>query len=127
MYHPMAPGQMHPASLALRVGPTPSSMADRLRKITTALHPTLRVDEVLAGLSDTKNEVLTVLIPNGRGYELAVAAGAKSVCMVLYGSDGMAQANVNMSRNEAEAATAEILKQARADGVRVTSTIAVAF
>ncbi len=84
-------------------------------------------DEVLAGLSDAKNEVLTVLIPNFRGYELAVAAGAKSVCMVLYGSDGMAQANVNMSRNEAETATAEILKQARADGVRVTSTIAVAF
>ena len=84
-------------------------------------------DEVLAGLSDENNSVLTVLIPNFRGYELAAAAGARSVCMVLYGSDAMAQANARMSRVEAEEATAKILRRARADGVRVTSTIAVAF
>ena len=84
-------------------------------------------DRVLAGLADTADEILTVLIPNVRGYELATAAGARSVCMVLYGSDGMAQANVQMSREQAETATAEILKLARADGVRVTATIAVAF
>ena len=84
-------------------------------------------DEVLAGLPNTSDEVLTVLIPNLRGYELATAAGAKSVCMVLYGSDGMAQANARMSREQAETATAEILKLARVDGVRVTCAIAVAF
>ena len=84
-------------------------------------------DQVLAGLTNFKNEVLTVLIPNLRGYELATAAGAKSVCTVLYGSEGMAQANVRMSRLEAEAVNAEILQHARADGVRVTSTIGVAF
>ena len=84
-------------------------------------------DEVLSGLANISDAVLTVLIPNLRGYELATAAGAKSVCMVLYGSDGMAQANVRMSREQAETATAEILTRARADGVRVTSAIAVAF
>lgn len=87
-------------------------------------------DEVLAGLglSGAENSsVFTVLIPNYKGYELARAAGAKSVCMVLYGSEGMAQANVRMSREQAEAATAEILKAAQVDGIRVTSTIAVAF
>jgi hydroxymethylglutaryl-CoA lyase len=86
-------------------------------------------DEVLAGLveKDFENAVFTVLIPNYRGYEMAIKAGAKSVCMVLYGSDAMAQANVRMSREQAEAATVDILKQARADGVRVTATVAVAF
>ena len=86
-------------------------------------------DEVLAGLAGDAgvDDVLTVLIPNLRGYELATMAGAKSVCMVLYGSDGMARANVHMSRQQAEAAAAQILQQARLDGVRVTSTIAVAF
>jgi len=84
-------------------------------------------DEVLAGLPNTDDEVLTVLIPNLRGYELATAAGAKSVCMVLYGSDGMAQANAQMSRAQAETVTAEILKLARVAGVRVTCAIAVAF
>ncbi len=84
-------------------------------------------DEVLSGLANISDAVLTVLIPNLRGYELATAAGAKNVCMVLYGSDGMAQANVQMSREQAETAAAEILKQARVDGVRVTCAIAVAF
>lgn len=84
-------------------------------------------DEVLRGLRGVADATLTVLIPNTRGYDLAVAAGARSVCMVLYGSDGMAQSNVGMSREQAEAAAAEILARACGDGVRVTTTVAVAF
>jgi hydroxymethylglutaryl-CoA lyase len=84
-------------------------------------------DEILAALGDAGGATLTVLIPNVRGYELARAAGARSVCMVLYGSDAMASANARTSRVQAEAATAEILQRARADGVRVTATVAVAF
>ena len=44
MYHPLAPGQIHPASLALRMRSTPASVANRLREIATALDPTLRVE-----------------------------------------------------------------------------------
>jgi len=87
-------------------------------------------DEVLAsvrGYPGARDTVLTVLVPNAKGYELAVAAGAKSVCLVLYGTEGMAQANVGMSRDKAESVAAEIIHQAQTDGVRVTSTIAVAF
>jgi hydroxymethylglutaryl-CoA lyase len=84
-------------------------------------------EEVLASLLPAPEATLTVLIPNVRGYELALAAGAGSVCLVLYGSEGMAQANVRMSRSEAETAALEILGRARADGVRVTATVAVAF
>lgn len=84
-------------------------------------------DQVLAGLADYSDAVLTVLIPNLRGYELATAAGARSVCMVLYGSDEMAQANVGMSRLQAEQVAAIILARARQDQVRVTATIAVSF
>jgi hydroxymethylglutaryl-CoA lyase len=84
-------------------------------------------DQVLAGLAGIEGAAFTVLIPNYRGYELAKAAGAKSVCMVLYGSDGMAQANARMSREQAEATAADILEQAHADDVRVTATIGVAF
>jgi hydroxymethylglutaryl-CoA lyase len=87
-------------------------------------------NEILAGLENEEGDgrtVLTVLIPNVRGYELAVEAGAKSVCMVLYASDSMAEANARMSRAGAEAAAASILERAHADRVRVVSTIAVAF
>jgi hydroxymethylglutaryl-CoA lyase len=87
-------------------------------------------DQVLAGLpSDTSARcpLFTVLVPNRRGYELAVSAGARSICMVLYGSDAFARANVRMSRQEAESVGTDILQQARTDGVRVTATVSVAF
>jgi hydroxymethylglutaryl-CoA lyase len=84
-------------------------------------------DQVLAGLGGARDATLTVLIPNVRGYELARAAGAESVCMVVYGSDGMAMSNARMSRQRADAAAADILRLALADGVRVTVTMAVAF
>jgi hydroxymethylglutaryl-CoA lyase len=84
-------------------------------------------DRVLAALAGSERAVLTVLVPNVRGYELARAAGARSVCTVLYGTDGMARANVRMSREQADRATEEILGLARHDGIRVTATVAVAF
>ena len=83
-------------------------------------------NEVVRGLAGKKGE-FSVLIPNLRGYELAVEAGAKSVVMVLYGSDGMAEKNVCMTRAQAEDATREIIKQARQDNVGVVAAIAVAF
>lgn len=84
-------------------------------------------DQVVAGLPDRDDAVFTVLIPNLKGYELARDAGAKSVCMVLYGTEGMAEKNARMSRQQAEDATRDILALAKTDGVRVTATIAVAF
>jgi hydroxymethylglutaryl-CoA lyase len=84
-------------------------------------------DAVLAGLPQDDSRVITVLVPNFKGFELARDAGAKSVSTVLYGTDGMAQANVRMNRLEAEQATAEIIAGAHRDGIRVTATIAVAF
>ena len=47
MYRPLVPGQLHSASLAVRVHSTPAGMAERLREIVTALDPTLRVEEIL--------------------------------------------------------------------------------
>lgn len=83
-------------------------------------------DIVLNSLADSPGE-FSVLVPNMKGYELAVAAGASCVAMVLYGTDGMAQANVNMSRADAERAMEQILKAAATDGVRVLATIAVSW
>ena len=96
----------------------------------TAVPAMAGTDEVLSGLRERAGSgdvTFTVLVPNVRGYELAAAAGARSVCLVLYGSDSMAGANVGMSRLQAESAAKEILERALKDGVRVTSTIAVAF
>ena len=83
--------------------------------------------EVLAGLPQDGDALLSVLIPNMKGYELARAAGAHSVNMVLYASEGMARKNANMGMSEAEQVTTDILLRARQDGIRATAAIAVAF
>lgn len=84
-------------------------------------------DRVLAGLGALQHVTLTVLVPNLRGFQLAREAGARSVCMVLYASEGMAQANVRMSMAQAEDEARTIAGLARQEGIRVTATVAVAF
>ena len=86
----------------------------------------VNTDQVLSGLSGKQGD-FSVLVPNMKGYELARTAGARCVAMVLYGTDGMAKANVNMSRAEAEQVMEHILLKAAADGVRVLATIAVSW
>ncbi|HEX2092851.1 MAG TPA: ABC transporter permease [Longimicrobiaceae bacterium] len=48
LYHPVGPGQVYPATFALRVrGGDPAGFTRRLREITTRLDATLRLQEVL--------------------------------------------------------------------------------
>ncbi len=46
IYHPAAPGQIHPVSLVLRMEPNASGVAGGLLEVTTALDPTLRADNL---------------------------------------------------------------------------------
>ncbi|MEH6582356.1 MAG: hydroxymethylglutaryl-CoA lyase [Halioglobus sp.] len=84
-------------------------------------------DQLLQSLNAGGTAHYTSLIPNMKGYELARAAGARSVTMVLYASDGMAAKNVNMTRAQAEEATIRILECARRDNIEVIATVSVAF
>ncbi|QFU75560.1 hydroxymethylglutaryl-CoA lyase [Halioglobus maricola] len=84
-------------------------------------------DELVGRLPTDDGVHYSALIPNRKGYELARDAGVRTVNMVLYSSEGMAQRNVKMSIAEAEDATAQILEMARNDGVSVVAAIATAF
>ncbi len=67
------------------------------------------------------------LVPNRKGWELAKAAGAESVTMVIYASETMAQKNARMGMAEAEDAARRIIDSARADAMEVIVIVAVAF
>jgi len=69
----------------------------------------------------------SALIPNLKGFELAVASGIETVAMVVYASEGMAKKNVNMSLEQVDQATAAIIAKAKESGVKVIATVAVAF
>lgn len=84
-------------------------------------------ERILAGLPNHSGVQFTTLVPNLKGFELARDAGAKSVSMVLYASEGMAEKNARMTRSQAEEVTLQILALARPADVRLTVTIAVSF
>ncbi len=83
-------------------------------------------DKVVAGLPED-DVAYSALIPNMKGYELAREAGVKTVAMVIYGSEGMAQANVNMGMQQTEDITRDILALAKQDGIEVIATITTSF
>ena len=48
LYHPVAPADAYPVRMVVRVRQDPQALALRLRRIATAVDPTMRLDELLA-------------------------------------------------------------------------------
>jgi hydroxymethylglutaryl-CoA lyase len=69
----------------------------------------------------------SVLVPNLKGLERAAAAGAAEIAVVLAITDTMNRKNINMSLEQASAASEQTLRQARALGLRTRAYLAVAF
>ena len=84
-------------------------------------------DDVLSQTNDLTDVTKTVLIPNLRGYELAKAAGAERVAMVLYATEGMSLKNVNMTAEQSEVNAKSICELAAQDGISVSVYIATSF
>ena len=68
-----------------------------------------------------------VLVPNLRGLERAVAAGADAIAVFTAASEGFARANVNMTIAESLAAFAPVLDQALAAGMWTRGYVSTAF
>jgi len=69
----------------------------------------------------------SVLVPNEKGYERAIAAGAKSVAVVLSATEEMNQKNINMSLKTATEVCRAILQRSSADQIKARAYVAVAF
>lgn len=67
------------------------------------------------------------LVPNRKGYELARASGIRSVGVVLSATETMNRENINMGLGQASSVCAEVLQQARTDGLRARAYVSVAF
>jgi len=96
MYHPAAPGQMHPVSLALHVEATSASVAVRLREMTTALHPNLRVDEIRFLDAIYRNQA----VGNYLGASALVGATLSILLLSAAGMYALMSFTVNQRRRE---------------------------
>lgn len=82
--------------------------------------------EVAAAL-DPDQADFSALVPNRKGYEMARAAGMRSVALVLSATETMNRRNINMGLDQAAAVCRETVQQARSDGLKARAYVSVAF
>ncbi len=82
-------------------------------------------DRVVAEL-DLDSADFSALIPNRKGYELASAAGVRSIAVVLSATETMNKKNINMDLETTIRVCEEIVGQACADGVTPRAYVSVA-
>jgi len=84
-------------------------------------------DELFARLPDRNKVRYAGLVPNMKGYELAVAAGANVVNVVLSVTETMNQKNICMSLPQTVEVCTAIIERGGREGVEVQVYLAVAF
>ncbi|MBI5261705.1 MAG: hydroxymethylglutaryl-CoA lyase [Bradyrhizobium sp.] len=80
-------------------------------------------DRVLKGVSHITDAEFHVLVPNEKGYEAALIAGARVVSVFASASEGFSRANINCSVAESIERFKPVLARAGADGVKVRAYI----
>ena len=82
---------------------------------------------VLAGIDRSKGTELIALVPNAKGAERAVEAGADALCVFLSASETHNRKNVNRGVEESLAGFEEVMAIAGRAGTPVHGAIATAF
>jgi hydroxymethylglutaryl-CoA lyase len=84
-------------------------------------------DELMRDLERRQGVRYPVLVPNSRGMDRALAAGADAICVFTAASEAYAQANIRMSIDESLAAFAPVVAAARERGIWVRAYVSAAF
>jgi hydroxymethylglutaryl-CoA lyase len=83
-----------------------------------AIPQMINSDQVLRAANRLPGE-FHVLVPNEKGYDSAVAAGAKVVSVFASASEGFSRANINCSVDESIERFKPVTARAKADGIKV--------
>jgi hydroxymethylglutaryl-CoA lyase len=83
--------------------------------------------QVMAGITRRAGVSYPVLVPNFKGFEAAVAAGATEVAVFGAASETFSQKNINCSIAESLDRFAEVTAAARKKGVRVRGAVSCAL
>ncbi|MBR1220289.1 hydroxymethylglutaryl-CoA lyase [Bradyrhizobium sp. U87765 SZCCT0131] len=76
-------------------------------------------DEVLRAVDHHPGREFHVLVPNEKGYDAAIAAGARVVAVFASASEGFSRANINCTIAESIERFRPVLARAKADGIKV--------
>jgi isopropylmalate/homocitrate/citramalate synthase len=84
-------------------------------------------DEVLPAIRRRTGVRYPVLVPNVRGLDRALAAGAEAIAVFTAASDEFTRANIGMTIAESLLAFAPVLQRAQAEGIWTRGYISTAF
>jgi isopropylmalate/homocitrate/citramalate synthase len=84
-------------------------------------------DQVLPAIARRPGVRYPVLVPNMRGMERAIAAGADAIAVFTAASEAFAQANIRMTIAESLEAFAPVMSAARAAGMWTRGYVSTAF
>jgi isopropylmalate/homocitrate/citramalate synthase len=84
-------------------------------------------DEVLRRVSKRGGVRLLVLVPNRTGFDLARAAGAREIAVFTAASETFSRRNTNASIDESFSRFAEVVPEARREGIRVRGYVSTCF
>jgi isopropylmalate/homocitrate/citramalate synthase len=84
-------------------------------------------DEVLRRVSKPEGVRLPVLVPNRTGFDLARAAGAREIAVFTAASETFSRRNTNASIDESFSRFAEVVPEARREGIRVRGYVSTCF
>ncbi|MCB1914005.1 MAG: hydroxymethylglutaryl-CoA lyase, partial [Rhodocyclaceae bacterium] len=76
-------------------------------------------DKVLAGIRHRESAIYPVLVPNLKGLDAALAAGAKEVAIFAAASESFSQRNINATIKESFERFTPVCEKALAEGLRV--------
>jgi len=83
--------------------------------------------ELYSRLPQDKGVTYEALVPNEKGYERAIAAGAKTIALVLAATEQMNQKNIGMSLERATEVNIAVIKRANREGIKPRSYIATSL
>jgi hydroxymethylglutaryl-CoA lyase len=80
-------------------------------------------DQVLRAVDHHPGSEFHVLVPNEKGYDAALAAGAKVIAVFASASEGFSRANINCTIAESIERFKPVIARAKADGIKVRGYI----
>jgi hydroxymethylglutaryl-CoA lyase len=76
-------------------------------------------DQVLQAVDHHADREFHVLVPNEKGYDAAISAGAQVIAVFASASEGFSRANINCTIAESIERFKPVLTRAKADGIKV--------
>jgi hydroxymethylglutaryl-CoA lyase len=83
--------------------------------------------EVMAAITRKPGTIYSVLTPNMKGYEGALAAKADEIVIFSAASEAFAQKNINCSITESVERFIPVAKAAKQDGIRIRGSVSCSF